>query len=142
MIAPQTADELTLEWLQHVLDENMFDCEFSSFDVDPEFNRASLLGVVVRVLLGYNSNCGGPNSIIVKFPTDNADTRSPWLANGVYEREGRIYQPFGERTDLAVPLRYFPCHQSVELQSISISRLVYFVGVAIIFSLAEAIVVE
>jgi hypothetical protein len=106
MIAPQKADEITLEWLQHILDENMFDCELSAFDLDPDFNLSSLLRDVVRVLLGHKSSCDGPRSLIVKFPTSNADTRQLWLANGIYEKEGRIYQLLGEHTDLAVP-RFF-----------------------------------
>jgi len=74
MIAPQKVDELTLEWLQHILDENMFDCELSAFDLDPDFNPSSLLCDVVRVLLGHKSSCDGPRSLIVKFPTSNANT--------------------------------------------------------------------
>ena len=69
MFAPQKVDELTLEWLQHILD-----CELSAFDLDPDFNSSSLLCDVVRVLLGHKSSCDGPRSLIVKFPTSNANT--------------------------------------------------------------------
>jgi len=52
----------------------MFDCELFAFDLDPDFNPSSLLCDVVRVLLGHKSSCDGPRSLIVKFPTSNANT--------------------------------------------------------------------
>lgn len=46
MIAPRTKDEITSEWVQHVLDQTDDSWELSSFEIDSDFNPVSLIADV------------------------------------------------------------------------------------------------
>ena len=50
---PESASEITAEWLKSVLHPDVFDCEIVSIEIDKNFEPWSLLGKAVRVKLNY-----------------------------------------------------------------------------------------
>lgn len=79
MTTPESASEITADWLGHVLPWRRPDCEPVSVEVQGDFGGPSLLGRVARVRLRYAIQGCGPPSIIVKFQARGSD----WEA-GIY----------------------------------------------------------
>ena len=105
MIAPRTTDEITLDWLQFVIDQNVPACELDSFELDRNFLPVSAIADVRRVVLHYEHPCDGPSSWILKLPTTKKN-RDRALSGRPYEMEGRIYELLSENNQFAVPKFY------------------------------------
>jgi aminoglycoside/choline kinase family phosphotransferase len=70
---PESASEITVEWLKNALPWKQAGCEPVSVEVEPNFGGPSLLGRLVRVRLNYASQGCTPSSIIVKFQQRSSD---------------------------------------------------------------------
>ena len=88
---PESASDITVDWLKEALPWARSGCEPVSIEVEPNFGAPSLLGRIVRVKLRYATRECGPPSIIVKFQA----RRSDW--------EARIYRLLSEAEGLSVP---------------------------------------
>lgn len=73
MTPPESAADITVEWLKHALPCKQPGCEPVSVEVEPDFGGPSLLGRLVRVRLNYASQGCTPPSIIVKFQQRSSD---------------------------------------------------------------------
>ena len=73
MRTPESASEITLDWLRNVLPWERAGCEPVSAEVEPNFGGPSLLGRLARVRLGYATPECGPLSMIVKFQARPSD---------------------------------------------------------------------
>jgi thiamine kinase-like enzyme len=88
---PESASDITVEWLSSVLPWERTDCELVSAEVEPSFGGPSLLGRLARVRLTYAAPECGPLSVIVKFQARTSD----W--------EAQIYRLLSEAGVLSVP---------------------------------------
>ena len=99
---PAHIGALTVEWLNRVLPG---DGKITEFDVEP------LLGgytaSVYRLSLHYDKNPGdGPVSLVIKFHSTNAQTRSYFELQKIYQREVHFYQAMAQVNDLPIPICY------------------------------------
>jgi thiamine kinase-like enzyme len=88
---PESASEITLEWLQDALPWEPVACKPVSVEIEPDAGGPSLLGRIARVRLGYAAPGCGPPSLIVKFQARSSD----W--------EAQIYRLLSEADELLVP---------------------------------------
>jgi thiamine kinase-like enzyme len=88
---PESASEITLDWLRNALPWARAGCEPVSAEVEPGFGGPSLLGRLARVRLTYAAPGCGPRSLIVKFQTRTSD----W--------EAQIYRLLSEAGVRSVP---------------------------------------
>ena len=91
LTTPESASEITVEWLRNALSWERPGCEPMSAEVKPNFGGPSLLGRIALVKLRYAAPGCGPPSIIVKFQARSSD----W--------EARIYRLLSEAKALSVP---------------------------------------
>jgi thiamine kinase-like enzyme len=70
---PESASEITLDWLRNALPWTRAGCEPVSVEVEPGFGGPSLLGRLARVRLTYTVPGCGPSSVIVKFQARPSD---------------------------------------------------------------------
>jgi hypothetical protein len=73
LTTPESASDITVDWLKNALPWQHPDCEPVSVEVEPNFGGPSLLGRIVRVRLRYATLGCGPPSIIVKFQARSSD---------------------------------------------------------------------
>lgn len=73
MKTPESASEITLDWLRNALPWERAGCEPVSAEVEPSFGGPSLLGRLARVRLTYAAPGCGPLSVIVKFQARTSD---------------------------------------------------------------------
>ena len=111
MRTPESASEITLDWLKSALPWEDSACEPDSIEVEPDFGGPSLLGRLARVLLYYAAPDCGPPSVIVKFQARTAD------------REAQIYRLLSEAGIQSVP-RLFGAyeHGTLILEDLSPAR--------------------
>ena len=88
---PESASEITLDWLRDALPWRSLACRPVSAEVEPDAGGPSLLGRIARVRLGYATPGCGPPSLIVKFQARPSD----W--------EAMIYRLLSENDELSVP---------------------------------------
>lgn len=103
MKTPETASEITTEWLEETIEHSAGSCAVSTFEVDEDFGAKSTIADVVRVKLTHESvNCG-PNSVIIKFPPSSG-MYAPTLGRvSAFAKEARVYDRLKEHPQLAVP---------------------------------------
>jgi aminoglycoside/choline kinase family phosphotransferase len=70
---PESALDITVEWLKNALPWKHPGCEPVSIEVEPDFGGPSLLGRLVRVRLNYAAQGCTPPSVIVKFQHQSSD---------------------------------------------------------------------
>jgi aminoglycoside phosphotransferase (APT) family kinase protein len=91
---PESAADITLDWLKSALSWERPGCAPTSAEVEPDFGGPSLLGRLARARLTYAAPDCGPPSVVVKFQARR------------YNREARIYQLFSEAQIHSVPRLY------------------------------------
>jgi hypothetical protein len=94
MRTPESASEITLDWLKSALSWERSGCAPVSAEVEPDFGGPSLLGRLARVHLTYAAPECGPPSVIVKFQARRSD------------REAQIYRLLSEAQIRSVPRLY------------------------------------
>lgn len=88
---PESASEITLDWLTSALPWEHTSCEPVSAEVEPGFGGPSLLGRLARVRLSYATPECGPPAVIVKFQARGSD------------REAQIYRLLSDAKVRSVP---------------------------------------
>lgn len=91
MITPESASDISVDWLKSVLPWERPECQLLSVEVESDFGGPSLLGRIARVVLRYTEQGCGPASVVVKFQLRESD----W--------EARIYQLLTEAGAPSVP---------------------------------------
>jgi len=94
---PESASDITLDWLKSALPRARPGCEPVSAEVEPDAGGPSLLGKIARVRLDYAAPDCGPSSVIVKFQARSTD----W--------EARIYRLLSGAQVRSVPRLYHAC---------------------------------
>lgn len=90
---PESATEITAEWLEKVLFSEYPNGRIASIEIDKDFGPWSLLGKVVRVNINYSDLESEPKSVIVKFQVNCSDKK----------KEGDIYQVLSEAKTPFIP---------------------------------------
>ena len=91
MATPESASDITVDWLKNALAWEHPGCEPVSVEVEPNFGGPSLLGSLARVRLTYAASGCGPPAVIVKFQARTSD----W--------EAQIYRLLSEAGVAQVP---------------------------------------
>jgi hypothetical protein len=91
LTTPESASEITLDWLRNALPWERAGCEPVSAEVEASFGGPSLLGRLARVRLTYAAPGCGPLNVVVKFQVRTSD----W--------EAQIYRLLSEAGVLSVP---------------------------------------
>jgi thiamine kinase-like enzyme len=91
LITPESASEITLDWLRNAVPWECAGCEPVSAEVEPSFGGPSLLGRLARVRLTYAAPGCGPLDVVVKFQARTSD----W--------EAQIYRLLSEAGVVSVP---------------------------------------
>lgn len=102
MTIPETANELSSEFLERMIKHRVDGCEIASFDPDSTFDVPGLMSEVVRIEIDHTEMDCGPESVIIKFPI----LETVAYEFGCYRREADIFALFSEHDDLAVPEMY------------------------------------
>ncbi|MDA0979304.1 MAG: phosphotransferase, partial [Proteobacteria bacterium] len=95
---PQTAEELTTDWLSEKLG-----CQVSGFDIEPLGEGGGLLGLVTRIHLRSDT---GPETLIAKFPTLTPENRAVATTYNMYGREYAFYTSVAPNVPLRAPRCY------------------------------------
>ncbi|OHV05454.1 phosphotransferase [Mycobacterium talmoniae] len=98
-----TVGDLTPEWFTGALREGgTIGAGVSVTSAKTELVGTGQLGLVARADLEYDAE-GGPPSLIVKLPSQDASSRQLGAAMGVYEAEVRFYQEIAPLVAVQVP---------------------------------------
>jgi aminoglycoside/choline kinase family phosphotransferase len=84
--------ELTVDWFRRVLASAglLSEADLSAVELQPV--SGGLMACTVRATLRYAAPTSSPDSLLVKFPTDDAGSLGVAQAMGMYELETRFYQ--------------------------------------------------
>lgn len=110
MIAlPKVSEEISIEWLNHVLTESGFLKSVSITDFAVESLGAELgyLGQLYRLKLNYSKLSDLPVTLIIKFPSTEAGARSTGNSLRAYERESLFYQHCPDKAPCRPPDHYY-----------------------------------
>lgn len=91
MNTPESASDITVDWLNSILAGAGSGGRLVSIEVAPDYGGPSLLGKIARVRLNYATPDCAPSSIVVKFQAQGAD----W--------EAQIYRLLSEQHVPSVP---------------------------------------
>jgi Phosphotransferase enzyme family len=87
-----TIEELTVDWFRQVLAGAGLPAEPDLSEVGLEPVSGGLMARMVRATLSYPRPTSSPDSLLVKFPTDDAGSLGVAHAMSMYELETRFYQ--------------------------------------------------
>lgn len=100
---PETATELSLNWVNEVIPHTDDACQALAFETDETFGAESLYCDVARVTVTHSSTNCGTSSMIVKFPSQDPKIASLSTSFRFYEKEARVYELLSEQPELPVP---------------------------------------
>ena len=108
---PESAADITLDWMRHVLAQDRPGCAPVSIEVEPDYGGPSLLGRIARVKLTYATLGCEPSSVVVKFQAGHSD------------REALIYRLLSDKQIGCVP-RVFGAfeHGTLVMEDLSPAR--------------------
>lgn len=106
--APETAEELSAEWLTDALrSSDVLDgAAISEFTLETVGADTGFLGELVRVTPSYEGG-KGPASFIIKFPVSDPEARATGENLRAFEREAQFYRQFANEPDLGQPAHLF-----------------------------------
>ena len=100
-------EELTVDWFRRVLAGAGIPAGADLSDVALEPVSGGLMARMVRATLSYTRPTTSPDSLLVKFPTDDAGSLGVAHAMGMYELETRFYQDIAPLVpDMGLPRCY------------------------------------
>ncbi len=100
---PLVADDLTVDWLQSALADQLGDAKLSGCNPNIIGVGEGFMGQLARVGLEYEGDAGkAPSSIIAKFAATKQETRDMAGDQNLYQREIGFYRDIG--TDVGVPI--------------------------------------
>ncbi len=105
---PLVADELTIDWLQTALKEQLGDAKLSGFEPNIIGVGEGFMGQLARVSLKYEGNANGaPTSIIAKFAATRQETRDMAADQNLYQREIGFYRDIGNNVGVPIADCYY-----------------------------------
>lgn len=100
---PLVAEDLTVDWLQYALADQLGDAKLSGFRPNIIGIGEGFMGQLARVGLEYDGDAGdAPDSIIAKFAATKQETRDMAADQNLYQREIGFYRDIG--SDVGVPI--------------------------------------
>lgn len=99
--------ELTVDWFTRVLGNAglLSEADLSTVELQPV--SGGLMARMFRAVLGYLGPTSSPDSLLVKFPTDDAGSLGVAHAMSMYELETRFYQDIAPLVpDMGLPACY------------------------------------
>ena len=103
---PQTADELTAQWLTEAIRSSGLSGEarVTDFATGPPGAGVGFSGLTLKVELTWDRHePGAPAVVLLKVPSDNPGNRGLVEAEGGYDREFDFYERFSGDLPIAVP---------------------------------------
>ncbi|MCX2929961.1 phosphotransferase [Mycobacterium sp. CVI_P3] len=87
-----SVDRMTLDWFRAVLGDAglLADADLAAVDVEPV--EGGIIARMVRARLTYTGPTEAPESVVVKFPSDDPGSRGLAVAMGMYELETLFYR--------------------------------------------------
>ena len=103
MTFPLSLEEVTTDWLQSVLSDQLQGASLAGFTPQIIGLGEGFMGQLARVSLDYEGEAGtAPTSIIAKFAAARQDTRDMAADRNLYRREIGFYRDIGK--DAGVPI--------------------------------------
>jgi hypothetical protein len=103
---PQTAGELTADWLTEVI--GIPGARVSDFSTSTPESGVGFAGTSLRVDLTWESDVSDqPATVLIKFPTELSTNRGLVESEGGYDREFDFYELFGDDFPVPIPNLYF-----------------------------------
>ena len=118
---PKTPADITPSWLSRALRDAgaIQGSEVTGVVAETIAVGEGFAGNLARLELTYDRPiAGAPGSLIAKFPSQHAPTRSLLSRLGVYEREVRFYQEVAPNLALRTPRPYFAAWDAESQQSL------------------------
>lgn len=106
LTTPDTATELTFEWLAQIAPHDTDPCRLTSIRVDQDLGAPSANGEIVRVLLDHSSGTCGPASLVLKFPNLHGPSGTLTGFSPMSSKESRVYRLLSNHPQFAVPKLY------------------------------------
>ncbi|MEE2613350.1 MAG: hypothetical protein VX975_05965, partial [Acidobacteriota bacterium] len=103
---PQTAEELTAEWLTWALRESTGagDARVVAFTTAEPGAGVGVSGLSIRIDLNWEpANPELPDAVLAKFPTDIRTNRGLVESEGCYDREFDFYERFSDDFPIRIP---------------------------------------
>lgn len=100
---PKQVDEITVDWLNEVLDDEFGSIE--SIDITRFAEGVGILGELARLTLTYAPGETGPATLVAKCQSPSTENQHLSEMMGFYLREVNFYQHVANRVDIRVPAR-------------------------------------
>ena len=113
---PQTAEEITTDWLTDCLREGGVAKSSSviSFSSKEPESGEGFSGLTLRVDLEWdNFEESLPDSVLVKFPSTDKKNRALIERDGAYDREFDFYERFSDRFPVRVPKLFYSARDPI-----------------------------
>ncbi len=128
---PRCSDEITAEWLTHVLRSGgQMMSRVKSIQARTLGGNTGLMSEIVQLSIAYESHePTAPRSLIAKFPPTDAGSRGRGVSLGFFEGECGFYRELAENSTVRAPRCYFTRYDPTTgqfltlLQDLSAERL-------------------
>jgi len=100
---PTTPSEITVPWLNRILDQGGFP-EIRTIDLERLGETDSLVGLVFRVRFTFDERTDGPRSVVIKLPRSGERSE---LWHQWYASEVGFYRELAEHSGLRVPRAFY-----------------------------------
>lgn len=102
-----TSEDMTADWFTAALDDAGVLDGAHVTSVDIETVTGGVIARMIRASLTYDRSTTAPQTVVVKYPSDDAGSRGLALATGMYELETRFYQDIAPLLpDMSIPRSY------------------------------------
>ncbi|MEM7100453.1 MAG: phosphotransferase [Pseudomonadota bacterium] len=106
MIKIPTSQTIDAQWFTAILQANDIDCEVASFEAARV--GTGQIGKCIRYTLTYHQSApGAPQSLIVKYPSDDPTSRATGVLLRNFLKEVRFYQEMQHRLSIRTPVCYY-----------------------------------
>lgn len=89
---PNSANEITFDWLKVAIEDYFKGCRLIDIDVDTSIGDLGYLGSICRTNLTYQERGSWPDSVIIKFPATDESVLKDARQMGAYRTESNFYQ--------------------------------------------------
>ncbi len=110
---PTVIDEVTAPWLTETLRSSgalASGSQVSDFDIEPIGMGIGIMGLLYRLSLRYDSNGAGPETVVAKLASSDAQARYVSRVFRFYEKEIGFYRNFAALTPIPTPACYAADH--------------------------------
>ena len=105
---PLVAEELTIDWLQEIMEPHLHGAKLNTFDTEIIGVGEGFMGQLARVQLRYlEDNDLAPRSLIAKFAATRQETRDMAADQNLYQREIGFYRDIGAKCGVPIADCYY-----------------------------------